>query len=231
MSERAVTRKRYVAGRAIRLGRPPQALAGAVEERILDAAERVFLERGFEGASIDEIAEVARAGKPTIYARFPGKETLFVAVTARKVRELTSVFESIAPTGVTLEERLASIATAILHKVLAAETVGLCRASVAEAPRFPDLAASIYRMARERTSEAVAQLLAELPEADQLPGFAADRRTASAHQFRNLVVLPMLMHALFGEDLTALRAEIGPHVARTVAFFLAACKQGEIGPD
>ena len=43
----------------------------------------MFLKRGFEGASVDEIADVARAGKPTIYARFPGKEALFAAVMAR----------------------------------------------------------------------------------------------------------------------------------------------------
>src|SRR4051812_46408477 len=116
------TRKRSAAIGVVRSGRPPQALAGAVEERILDAAKKVFLERGFEGASIDEIADVARAGKPTIYARFSGKEALFAAVMARKVREHISFFESIEPTGATVEERLASIATAILHKVLAAET-------------------------------------------------------------------------------------------------------------
>jgi AcrR family transcriptional regulator len=37
----------------------------------LDAARRVFLERGLAGASIDEIAKLACAGKPTIYAGFP----------------------------------------------------------------------------------------------------------------------------------------------------------------
>ena len=228
MSGRAAIRG-SAAGCAVRAGRPPQALAGAVDKRILDAAKKVFLERGFEGASIDEIAEVARAGKPTIYARFPGKEALFAAVMARKVRENTSSFESIALTGVTPEERLASIATAILHKVLVPETVGLCRASIAEAPRFPDLAASVHRMARERTSEAVAELLGELPEFDQLPAFAADCRAATARQFIALIVEPILMCALFGEDLTALRDEIGPHVARSVAFFLTACRHGGIG--
>lgn len=212
----------------IRSGRPPRSLAGEVEERILDAAKKVFLERGFEGASVDEIADVARAGKPTIYARFPGKEALFGAVMARKVREHTSVYESIEPTGATIEERLASIATAILRRVLAAETVGLCRVTVAEARRFPDLAASVHRMARERTSEAVAQLLGELPESEQLPGFAADRRAATAQQFIELIVLPMMMRALFGEDLAALHAQIGPHVARSVAFFLAACRHGGV---
>ena len=58
---------------AVRFGRPPKELAGQVNARILDAACKVFLERGFEGASIDEIAEVARSGKPTIYARFRDK--------------------------------------------------------------------------------------------------------------------------------------------------------------
>jgi AcrR family transcriptional regulator len=224
MSEGTIARKRFGAGVVVRFGRPPQALAGAVEERILDAAKKVFLERGFEGASIDEIADVARAGKPTIYARFSGKEALFAAVMARQVRENIDSFESVAPTGVTLEERLVSIATAILHKVLAPETIGLCRASIAEAPRFPDLAASVHHMARERASEAVAQLLGELSESDRLPAFAADCRADTARQFIALVVLPILMRALFGENFAALRSEIGPHVARTVAFFLAACR-------
>jgi AcrR family transcriptional regulator len=212
----------------IRSGRPPRALAGEVEKRILDAARTIFLERGLEGASIDEIADAAHAGKPTIYARFPGKEALFAAVILRKVRENVSSIEGIAPTGVTFEERLASIATATLRTILVAETVGLCRVTVAEARRFPDLAASVHRMARERTSEAVAQLLGELPESDQLPAFAADRRATTAHQFIELIVLPLLMRALFGEDLAALRDEIGPHVARTVAFFLTACRHGSI---
>ena len=133
------------------------------------------------------------------------------------------------PTGAKIEERLASIAVAILQKVLVADTVGLIRATVAEARRFPDLAASVHRMGRERGTEAVAQLLGELPESDKLPAFSTDRRAATARHFLELILLPMLMRGLVGEDLTALRAEIGPHVARTVAFFLAACRQGGIG--
>src|SRR5258708_39638523 len=62
---------------AVRFGRPPKELAGEVDARILAAARETFLERGFEGASIDEIAEVARSGKATIYARFRDKRALF----------------------------------------------------------------------------------------------------------------------------------------------------------
>jgi AcrR family transcriptional regulator len=232
MDEGRVTSNRSGLGAIVRSGRPPRALAGEVEERILDAAKKVFLERGFEGASIDEIADVAHAGKPTIYARFPGKEALFAAVMARHVREVTGSYETIEPSGVTLEERLASIATGILGKILTAETVGLCRATVAEARRFPDLASSVHRMGRERGTKAAAQLLSELAQSEEmraLSAFAMDRRPATAQYFVELILLPMLMRALFGEDLTALRTEIGRHVARTVAFFLAACRQGGFG--
>jgi hypothetical protein len=43
--------------------------------------------------------------------------------------------------------------------------------------------------------------------------------------------MPMIMRALFGEKLKSLRAEIGPHVARSVAFFLAACQHGGVRRD
>jgi AcrR family transcriptional regulator len=61
--------------RAVRAGRPPRELAGEVDARILDAARRVFLERGLGGASVDEIASLARAGKPSIYCRVHSKES------------------------------------------------------------------------------------------------------------------------------------------------------------
>jgi AcrR family transcriptional regulator len=216
---------------AARSGRPPRGLAGEVEERILDAATNVFLQRGFEGASVDEIADVARAGKPSIYARFPGKEALFIAVAARMVRRNTSVAGSLATTGFTLEERLASIATAILQNVLTPETIGLIRMAIAEARRFPELASSVSRMARERATEAVTQLLGELAGSDvmALPAFAAEHRAATARHFRDLILLPLMMRALFGEDLAELHAEISPHVSQTVAFFLAACRQDQPG--
>ena len=69
--DKASKPKRGVARRAeVRFGRPPKELAGEVDERVLDAARKVFLGRGFDGASIDEIAQAARSGKQTIYARF-----------------------------------------------------------------------------------------------------------------------------------------------------------------
>jgi AcrR family transcriptional regulator len=210
-----------------RTGRPPLELAGEVDTRILDAARRVFLERGLAGASIDEIAELACAGKPTIYARFPGKEALFTAVVMRNVATNIARFENYEPTGASIEERLASFGAAILHWLLVGNTVGLMRLSIAEARRFPELASSVHRMARGRGLEAVGCLLAEAAQSAELgnlPAFAPQRLAATAEVFVDLVVLPLLLRALHGEKLKSLCAEIEPHVARSVAFFITACR-------
>ena len=219
--------KRAKVDRAIRTGRPPRELAGEVDARILEAARRVFLERGLAGASIDEIAALACAGKPTIYARFPGKEALFTAVMMRKVDANIARVESQTPTGTTIKERLAKLGASVVHQVLAGDTVGLLRLAIAEARRFPDLASNVEKMARERGSEAVARLLGEVAQSDELgtlPAFAPERLPSTTQFFLDLILLPLLIRALLGEKLNLLRAEIGPHVARSVSFFLAACR-------
>jgi AcrR family transcriptional regulator len=210
----------------VRCGRPPRGLAGKVEERILDAAGKVFLEHGFQGASVDEIAEAASAGKPTIYARYPGKQALFAAVVERLVRRNTSL-DALSCAGGSIEQRLDALAAVILNRVLTPETIGLIRVAVAEARRFPDLATSVSCMGRDRPKEALTRVFGELAACDDRigasPAFASEQLPDTARRVLALVVLPMMVRALFGEDLAALRAEIAPHAARTVAFFLAAC--------
>ena len=214
---------------AVRLGRPPKGLAGAVEERILGAARKVFLERGFEGASIEEIAGAARSGKPTIYARFPSKEALFTAVVMQSVAANTARVETLTPTGATIEERLESVAVAVLQRILASDVIGLIRVAIAESHRFPDLASSVYAMARERGAQTTARLLAEAAQSDELgtlPAFAPERLTTTTRFFQDVFLLPLMLRALFGEKLKQLCAEIRPHVTRSVAFFVAAYRHG-----
>jgi AcrR family transcriptional regulator len=216
---------------AVRFGRPPKELAGEVDARILDAARKVFLERGFEGASIEEIAEVARSGKPTIYARFRDKRALFTEVVTRDILSRITEFKSEVPTGATIEERLRSAAITLLHWGFDSDRIGLMRLAVAEARRFPDLAATVGRRARELSTELGVHLLNELTQSDELgslPAFAPERLATTARFFLDIVAVPMLLRALFEVNLKTLDAEIEVHVARGVAFFLAACRHGSV---
>jgi AcrR family transcriptional regulator len=100
-----------------RVGRPSKDRVWEVETRILDAAGKVFLEKGYGGTSIDEIADLAPASKPTIYAHFADKQTLFAAVVARVIHRLTD-FAGHAPKGRTVEDKLVSLGTWIVDRAL-----------------------------------------------------------------------------------------------------------------
>jgi AcrR family transcriptional regulator len=65
-------------------GRPRSARAHAA---ILDAAVALFVERGFDGMSIEAVAAMAGVGKATIYRRWPSKEDLVVDAVARVFTE------------------------------------------------------------------------------------------------------------------------------------------------
>lgn len=206
-------------------GRPSKDLAGGVETRILDAAQRLFLERGFQSASIDEIAETAPASKPTIYAYFPGKEALFAAVVARTIDGLAN-FEGYVPEGRTIRDRLTSLGTAIVERAIE-DSVGLIRATIAEAPRFPELSRHVHDASLDRAAKAVSQLLNDatqrLSPAPKKP-FSAKRSLATAQIFMDLVFLPMLMRSLMGEGTKDLAKELPSFMRDRVSFFLAACE-------
>jgi len=231
MARISPTKARSATRTAGRSGRPPNELAGEVEERILDAARKVFLDRGFEGASIEEIADVARSGKPTIYARFRDKKALFTAAVTRYVVARQSRLVNFSPSGKSLEERLASIGVTILQETLTPEWISFLRLAIAEASRFPDLGSVVISMTRERGAETMIRLLneaAESGEVETFPAFGSDRLAMTARYFIDLILLPQLMRALSGEHLKTLHAEIGSHISQRVAFFLSACRNGGI---
>ena len=86
-------------------------------------------------------------------------------------------FKTEVPAGATIEERLTSAAITLLHWGLDSERIALMRLAAAEARRFPDLASSVSRMARDLSTELGVRLLGQLAQSDELsslPAFAPD---------------------------------------------------------
>ena len=65
-----------------------QVRARARQQRILDAALRVFSRRGYHDASVDEIADESQTSKGGVYFHFPGKEALFLHLLERTTARL-----------------------------------------------------------------------------------------------------------------------------------------------
>ena len=64
---------------------------------LVAAATEVFARRGYEGASLEEIAEAAGFTRGAIYKNFAGKEELFFAVIDRSNEQVIEAFRAIAP--------------------------------------------------------------------------------------------------------------------------------------
>lgn len=77
--------------------------------RILDAALRVFSEKGFHNATISEVAHEAHVGKGTVYLYFDGKESLLVEIFGELVDHMIEVFDQIALHGAHLHDVVSRI--------------------------------------------------------------------------------------------------------------------------
>jgi AcrR family transcriptional regulator len=208
-----------------RVGRPPKDMARDVRTRILEAAQRVFLKRGYQSASIDEIAETAPASKPTIYAHFPGKEALFAAVVSHIMHGLTD-FEAFGSKGRSVQDKLVGLGTEIVERFIE-DTLGIARATIAEADRLPALSRQVHDTARDRAAKVVSHQLSHVTQTSSRSprgAFAPKRSVATAQIFMDLILLPILMRALMGHEAKLLRKEIPSFVRERVSFFLAACE-------
>ena len=121
-------------------GRPRDAEA---DRAILQAGLDLFLERGVEGASIEQIARRAGVGKPTVYRRWPNKEELISAAMETLVADESggvSTGASASPYEVVeaVIERAAATAASPRYRALVARVFG-------SAVSHPELMAAYWR--------------------------------------------------------------------------------------
>ncbi len=64
-------------------------------EEILDAAQRVFFDKGLQSSTMDEIAEAAELSKGTLYLYYKSKEDLYLAVMIRGMDLLYEMFSQV----------------------------------------------------------------------------------------------------------------------------------------
>lgn len=76
----------------------------ARREELLDAARRVFSERGFKGTTIADIAEEAHVALGTIYLYFTSKEDVFAALSERFGAMIVRAIRDVPPEGRGLED-------------------------------------------------------------------------------------------------------------------------------
>ncbi len=114
--------------------------AAAKRRQITDAARTLFLSQGFARTSMDAITAEAGVSKQTLYAYFPSKEDLLVAIMTEALGELGPQQGVEAPrTHDELRAALIGFGDRLLDTMLRDEAVAILRLLVGEAVHVPEL--------------------------------------------------------------------------------------------
>jgi AcrR family transcriptional regulator len=129
--------------------------------QILEGARVVFLAAGFDGASMEAIAQAAGVSKGTLYTYFKRKDELFTAlIAAYQNRSLEETFRSLNKAA-DLRDNLEALARNYLDLVREPENLALLRVVVGASARLPILGRAFYERGMQPPVERLAQYLEE----------------------------------------------------------------------
>ena len=94
--------------RTTRRTRRPRRKGELTAERILDAAEAHFAERGYEGTTLRDVASAVGIRNPSLYNHFGSKEQLYAAVLERGIRPVLEMLAAEVEGSRTDSDRLVS---------------------------------------------------------------------------------------------------------------------------
>src|SRR5215468_841029 len=106
----------------------------ATRQRLLDAAEEVFAEKGYHGAGVEDIVRASDSSKGGFYFHFPNKQAIFLALIDALVPRLAAAVDrAIAAEPDPVGQLDAALRTVLdtfsrhrrLSKILLIEAVGL----------------------------------------------------------------------------------------------------------
>src|SRR5436190_19792987 len=109
-------------------------------QQILDGARKVFLEHGFDGASMNDIVKAAGVSKGTIYAYFPSKEKLFEKLVSMDKRQqvernCSRYFQDSRP----VKDVLLDAARDFPCRIISSTSIAYVRLVMAASGKFPEI--------------------------------------------------------------------------------------------
>ncbi len=148
---------------------------------IRKAASALFVERGFDGASIEAIAAKAGVSTATVYSHFGSKKDLFAAVIAAATAHM----------HLDAADDLRTVAQAYAQLMLNDEVRGLIRLVASQSERFPELGEALF----EHGKQAIYAAFSAAFEAEARAGRIQPREdwTLAASQITGVISQSILM--------------------------------------
>lgn len=186
---------------------------------LLDAATRLFVEKGFEKTTLSDIIALAGGSRATLYEQFGDKEGLFRAVLEAHHERFQANLDCVAANpSLRPEEGLTHLARGFLRAMLHDDALSVLRVLVAEGGRVPGVAETFLATGPDMTAARVADYLRGLSAKGLL---RIEDPAMAARAF-----LGMIVGRLFLDRLVDPQRMIDPekedlYIRRAVRLFLA----------
>lgn len=171
-----------------RRGRPTQEEAAQLKERIREGAVSAFLEYGYDGTTMEAIAQAAGVTKRTLYARYPDKRAVFVDVIPWAFSRAVDRDLDRRINDEDLEAALTEIGRGAIKRALDPDTRRLHRVVMNESGRFPEFAVSAETLGWSRRQRQVMDLLRQHQESGNIE--VDDIEIAAEHFLAMVEALP-----------------------------------------
>jgi AcrR family transcriptional regulator len=186
--------------------------------QILDGARRVFLDLGFDGASMGEIARAAGVSKGTLYVYFADKNRLFEAIVEEESVEQSKVAFNFDP-GREVEITLPEFGRAYIQLLCRPGGGSAIRTVMSIAERMPDVGRRFYDNVLART---VNRFSAYLEARAQLGELVVEDRELAAWQFMQMCQATLFQAFIFQAKPAPSAEEIATVVDSATRVFLTA---------
>lgn len=190
----------------------------ARRQAFLEAARQVFLEQGYEAASVNDVVRLAGGSLATLYSQFGNKEGLFFAFMQdqhdRFAREMRPERVGHLP----LEAALQSIGEHFLRRMLQKDSLAFYRIMVSEGPKLPP------EVRRYFISGGMNAVNDELRALLRQAGLSEEDSRESLYYFIELLRSYHHFQAISDPHYKLSDADLKAHVAHAVKFLLNGMK-------
>jgi AcrR family transcriptional regulator len=207
-------------GRARKLRRGP-----LTRKQILDAALKLFSDRGFARTSVRDIAQAAGITDAAIYYHFASKRDLFEALIEE--RGFTTALENLEKAEITIGPREAIPLLALNSLQFIFQNRDLMKVLLVEAMAQDAVAAEEYRVLVERWERALARILRIYAERHQL----VIQEVEELSKQLVVTVLGAFSDYLMAPDPPGPNGAVPPRLRRNVEVAMRNIVQGIVAPD
>lgn len=190
----------------------------ARRQAFLHAAREVFLEQGYEAASVNDVVRKAGGSLATLYSQFGSKEGLFVAVMQDQHERFTKAMTPENVDHLPVEKGLQAIGERFLRGLLDRDNLAFYRITVGEVRKFPQQLQKYSGSGADRVRATMVSFLqargVKLGDEEREASYLLEL-WRSRHHYR----------ALIEEDYEVSDQELRAHIADGVRFFLRAVRQ------